>query len=326
MASRNFQPTPAAGPRWLVLLLLAAGIGATMGSGAEGDPRTTQPAGQAVAALGRLEPAGGVLRIGAPSQPDAVSGAVLVAMHAERGQDVKAGQLLAELDTAAVIRARVSESSADLETARRGAKAATSLAEEACVRADVAARQARRKTELLAKGLASAEDADRAQGDAEAGAASCAARRSEASVAQSRIAAAEAALARHRAELERSFIRAPVEGRVLDLHARPGELVGAEGVLELGRVAEMYAIAEVYETDIRHVRPGQRARVTSAALPAPLSGTVERIRPKVHKMDEIGTDPAARKDARIVEVEVRLDDPAAAANLTHLQVEVEIGR
>ena len=43
-------------------------------------------------------------------------------------------------------------------------------------------------------------------------------------------------------------------------------------------------------------------------------------------MDEIGTDPAARKDARIVEVEIRLDDPKAAANLTNLQVDVEIGR
>jgi HlyD family secretion protein len=66
--------------------------------------------------------------------------------------------------------------------------------------------------------------------------------------------------------------------------------------------------------------------VRSDALPAPLTGTVTRIRPKVHKLDEIGTDPAARKDARIVEVEVRLDDSAAAAALSLLQVEVEIGR
>jgi HlyD family secretion protein len=48
------------------------------------------------------------------------------------------------------------------------------------------------------------------------------------------------------------------------------------------------------------------------------------VRPKVHKQDEIGTDPAARKDARVVEVKVRLDDSAAAAPFTHLQVEIEI--
>ena len=88
----------------------------------------------------------------------------------------------------------------------------------------------------------------------------------------------------------------------------------------------MIAIAEVYETDIRNVRKGMRARIHSNALPGDLSGTVERVRPKVQKMDEIGTDPAARKDARIIEVEVRLDDSSAAANLTNLQVDIEIGR
>lgn len=40
--------------------------------------------------------------------------------------------------------------------------------------------------------------------------------------------------------------------------------------------------------------------------------------------DALGTDPAARKDARVVEVEIRLDDSAAAAPFTNLQVEVEI--
>jgi HlyD family secretion protein len=71
---------------------------------------------------------------------------------------------------------------------------------------------------------------------------------------------------------------------------------------------------------------GQKARVKSDALARPLTGVVVRIRPKVQKLDEIGTDPAARKDARIVEVEVKLDDSAPAAALSLLQVEVEIGR
>ena len=51
-----------------------------------------------------------------------------------------------------------------------------------------------------------------------------------------------------------------------------------------------------------------------------------RIRPKVQKLDQIGDDPVARKDARIVEVEIKLDDSRAAANFTNLQVEVEFGR
>lgn len=283
-------------------------------------------AGRGVAALGRLEPLGGVVRVAAPSTPDALSGAVITRLHVERGQDVAAGQLLAEIDTAGVVQARVAEAVADLETARREAKAAVSIGDEACVLSEVAARQSRRKTELLGRSLASAEETERAKGDAEAGAASCTARRMQARVAEARISSAEAALNRRRAELARAQIRAPFAGRVLDVLARPGELVGLDGILELGRVSEMYAIAEVYETDVRHVRVGQRARVRGDALPKEIEGTVTRIRPKVQKLDEIDTDPAARKDARIVEVEIRLADSAAAANLTHMQVRVEIGR
>jgi HlyD family secretion protein len=279
-----------------------------------------------VAALGRIEPLGGVIHIGVPSTPDAVSGAVLAKLHVSRGDDVTAGQLLAEIDTTSIGKARVAEAEAELETSRRGARAAASIAEEACVVATVSARTSGRKAELLARGLTSKEEAEQAKGDAEASAASCAARRAEASVAESQIASAATVLALRRAELERAYVRAPFAGRVLDLKAKPGELVGIEGILDLGRVGEMYAIAEIYETDIRRVRVNQRARVTSAALAQALTGTVTQIRPHVHKMDEMGTDPAARKDARIVEVEIRLDDPAAVANLTNLQVEVEIGR
>jgi len=304
-----------------VLLLSSASYAPAQGQQAEGESHN-----RGVAALGRLEPAGGIVRVGVPSTPEAISGAILSRLHVERGEDVTAGQVIAEMDTAPVVQARIAESRAELETARLAAQASASLATEACVRADVAARQARRKTELLGRGLASDEETELAKGDAEAGAASCAARRAEARVAESRIASAEAVLARFQAELKRSTVRAPFAGRVLDILAKPGELVGVEGVIELGRVAEMHAIAEVYETDIHFVRTGQAARLSSEALSSPLTGKVIRIRPKVHKQDEIGTDPAARKDARIVEVEILLDDPAPAANLTNLQVEVEIGR
>ena len=108
------------------------------------------------------------------------------------------------------------------------------------------------------------------------------------------------------------------------MHTRTGERVGPEGIVELGRTHEMYAIAEIYETDIGRIHVDQRATVTSPALRAPLQGTVERIGCKVGKMDVLSTDPAAKTDARVVEVEIRLDDGAAVANLTNLQVEVEV--
>jgi len=330
MSQGRFPTAPARRRR------IATGASATLailvamqGHAADAQRASSEKAGAAargVAALGRLEPAGGIVRLGLPSTPEAVSGAVVSRLLVERGADVQAGQLLAEADTTGVLKAQVTESRADLEIARRDARASASLADEACVLADVAARQSRRQAELLQKRLTSDDVADMAKGNAEAGAATCKARRAAASVAESRIVSAEAGVTRRLAELERAYIRAPFAGRVLDLHAKPGEVAGAMGVIELGRVDQMYAIAEVYETDIRKVKVGQKARVKSEALARDLTGTVTRIRPKVQKLDEIGTDPAARKDARIVEVEIRLDDSAAAASLSLLQVEVEIGR
>ena len=92
---------------------------------------------------------------------------------------------------------------------------------------------------------------------------------------------ARAQLRHAEAELARSTVRAPFDGQVLEIHARTGERVGPEGILELGRTDEMYAVAEVYETDVRRVKVGQRARVSSPALEAQLDGVVERVGMKI---------------------------------------------
>ena len=133
---------------------------------------------------------------------------------------------------------------------------------------------------------------------------------------------ARANLARAEAELDLSLLRAPIGGQILRIHAREGERVGAEGIVEIGETASMYAIAEVYETDIGRVRVGQRATIQSPALAGPLEGAVERIGLRIGKQDVLGTDPVADVDARVVEVEVRLDDPEPAARLTNLRVDV----
>ena len=44
------------------------------------------------------------------------------------------------------------------------------------------------------------------------------------------------------------------------------------------------------------------------------------------RMAALGTDPAARKDARIIEVAIELDEPVPAQGLTNLQVDVVIHR
>jgi HlyD family secretion protein len=134
----------------------------------------------------------------------------------------------------------------------------------------------------------------------------------------------EAQLERAKAELALAVVRSPISGRVLDVHAREGERVGLDGIVELGQTDAMYAVAEVYETDVQRVRVGQHATISSPALVRPLSGTVDRVGLKVGKKDVLSVDPAAKTDARVVEVRILLDDAEEVAGLTHLEVDVAI--
>ncbi len=176
-------------------------------------------------------------------------------------------------------------------------------AERLRIEHELAAREARRHQRLFTDGTIAASEYERVH---------------------ARAAAAAAARARAEAALDRAVVRAPVAGRVLAVHARAGERVGADGIAELGRVDAMYAVAEVYETDVGRVRVGQRATVTSAAFAGELGGVVERVGMLVGKDDVLDVDPVADADTRVVEVEVRLDDGARVAGLTRLQVEVTI--
>lgn len=135
---------------------------------------------------------------------------------------------------------------------------------------------------------------------------------------------AKADLAAADARLELAIVRAPVRAQVLEIHTEPGERVGIEGIMDLGQTDRMYVVAEVYETDISLVKKGQVATIRAVAIGEALSGTVERLSLKVGRLDVLGTDPIAKTDARVVEVYILLDDSAAVAAYTNMQVEVEI--
>jgi HlyD family secretion protein len=117
---------------------------------------------------------------------------------------------------------------------------------------------------------------------------------------------------------------APIDGRILNVKVKPGENVESGPILTMGNTAAMRAVAEVYETDISRVRLGQSATITSLALPQPVTGKVARIGSMVFKNDVLNVDPAARADARVVEVWIDLDDAASTQQLTNLTVNVAI--
>ena len=146
--------------------------------------------------------------------------------------------------------------------------------------------------------------------------------------AQAEVDKAAAAVAKAKADLEVAYVKALKDGRILKIHARPGEAVSnqGDGILKLGQTDQMYAVAEVYETDISKVRLGQTATITSDAFPEKLQGKVDQIGWEVAKKDVLSTDPAAATDVRVVEVKIALDRTSSqrVAALTNMQVTVEI--
>lgn len=86
----------------------------------------------------------------------------------------------------------------------------------------------------------------------------------------------------------------------------------------------MYAVAEIYETEVSLIKLGQQAVITSPAFNKPLTGTVAQIGRLVFKNDIIGDDPTAKSDARVVEVKIRLAESELVSNFSQLQVDIQI--
>ncbi|NEQ98550.1 MAG: HlyD family efflux transporter periplasmic adaptor subunit, partial [Cyanothece sp. SIO2G6] len=83
-----------------------------------------------------------------------------------------------------------------------------------------------------------------------------------------RVAAAEvqeaiSALRQAEVALEELYVKSPINGQILSYNTQIGEIVGSQGLATLGQTQQMYVIAEVYESDIRHVAVGQRATIIS---------------------------------------------------------------
>jgi HlyD family secretion protein len=144
--------------------------------------------------------------------------------------------------------------------------------------------------------------------------------------AQAQVDSAQATAKKIKAQLEQAYIRAPKAGQILKINTRAGETVGNDGIVDLGQTDQMYAVAEVYQSDINKVRPGQQVRVISDSLNGELSGSVDWIGMQVQRQNVINADPSSNTDARIVEVHVRLDEASSvkSAKFTNLQIKAVI--
>jgi HlyD family secretion protein len=140
------------------------------------------------------------------------------------------------------------------------------------------------------------------------------------------------AVEQRKADLEDTKVKVPISGQILRINTRVGEQVNTEeGIVELGRTDEMYAIAEVYETDIGKVRLRQPSIISSeyGGFAGKLKGTVEHLGLQVGTKELSETsaeDPTQDENSRIVEVKIRInpEDSKKVAGLTNMQVRVEI--
>ena len=147
-------------------------------------------------------------------------------------------------------------------------------------------------------------------------------------VAQAQVTNAIALMRKAQAELRQSYVKAPSSGEILKIHTKSGEMMGVNGIAEIGQTDQMFVVAEVPEDSISKIRLGQTATISSdnGTFNGQLKGKVTEIGRKIGKKDVLNNDPAADIDARVVEVKIALSPEfnKQISGLTNAKVTVEI--
>jgi len=117
---------------------------------------------------------------------------------------------------------------------------------------------------------------------------------------------AVAARDRARQEFDFATVRAPQNGRILKIIARPGDKLSDEGILEMADTSRMIVTAEVYQTDMRMIAMGQNATITADGIEGSLRGQVYQVIPQVQKQTIFAGEPGENQDLRVFEVKLRL--------------------
>jgi HlyD family secretion protein len=332
------------------LLLLAIGgagfwqLRASPPPPAPAAPAATGPIG--VGALGRVEPASRIRRL---NQPGGMAVTRLDRLLVAEGAEVTQGQLLAEFAdaglkdaAAAQAEATLAEAEAQLARLRAAGRPSEIEAQRARIEAitaqqEIALRDAERAERLVPTGAGAIATADRSRATATRLAAEkreamaaldslLTSRPEDIALAEARVAGARAAVAKAFADAELARVRAPIAGTVLRIFVRPGDQVGADGVLEIADLSRLEIVADVYETDLPRVRQGAAAEVVVPGEAQRFAARVSDIGWTVRRQTQASNDPVAAVDARTVEVRLTLEEAGAAAlrRRSNMQVQVAI--
>ena len=132
---------------------------------------------------------------------------------------------------------------------------------------------------------------------------------------RAQVAAAAAQIEMIQTQIERSLVRAPVDGEVLQVKIHPGEFapagVTATPLVLLGRLKPLHIRVDVDEHEAWRVRSEAKAVAAvrgNANLKAPL--TFVRFEPFVIPKKSLTGDSTERVDTRVLQIIYRIEDDA----------------
>ncbi|MGC6456472.1 MAG: HlyD family efflux transporter periplasmic adaptor subunit [Coraliomargaritaceae bacterium] len=277
-----------------------------------------------ISALGRVVPTSGVVDVWGPS------GIEIDAIHVEQGQSVEKGELLATLKNKAQVEADVEKAKLALSKAEVAYSVESELQEVIIsgletdlVNATKLLKDSRKNKDILSPQVI--EEREQAVSSTKnALARSKLIRKKILSLLAIEKQLAEANCKSAQSLFETSEIRAPIEGTVLIIRKQEGSLLGRGEFIKLADTSRMSVSAEVYESDISKVKPGQSVRVESVALAESISGKVTQVGHMLFRRSVDSLNPRSLSNSRVIEVMVDLDTPQAVKDLVYLQVDVFI--
>lgn len=243
----------------------------------------------------------------------------------KEGQEVRKGQPLAVLESIDTLESSVRQSEAEIRVAESKLAAQDSVI--ARYKADLrqASAEARRAEQLFAAGATSANRVEKLQADESSAKAQLAEAIATKATLVEELRSSRASLDKDKTERAKATVLAPFSGTVFKVHARPGDKVGEDGLLEMGDSSRMGVIAEVYQSDRPMIALGQKASLSADGFKGrKVEGQVVEIAREVSRQTVFSGQAGENLDRRVLAVKIGLtpQESALASHLNYLQVNV----
>jgi HlyD family secretion protein len=218
-----------------------------------------------------------------------VEGQPLDQLLVDVGDVVTEGQVLAVLSKT-TLELQKTEAVASLAASRAAIAQSEAQLVEAEAAAAEAARVVERTTKLRESGTTPQATWDTANANAIAANARVSVATQGLEAARAQLALAEARLENVDLMLNRTEVKAPVAGKIVARNAKTGAIATAAGqpMFVITRDGALELRADVAETDLLRLVPGQKALLRAVGMTEPLTGTVRLVEPSIDPVTRLG--------------------------------------